>query len=166
MCDRVFVCRDCRITYTMTYETKTGAANARRTRCPKCQRVHELLRKRKKGSEIDFQEVETKNSILEPEKSEQESEDIVPELPIAVEEPEPDALIPDQEGEIEKAEDLLPEEVQSEVNREAYTYKEEKESLLASMGKRISIMTKEYKDDNTSLRAAIAYGRSYRKQKE
>ena len=65
MYDRVFICQDCRVTYTMTYETKMGAANARRTRCPKCQRVHELLRKRKNGSQIDFQETKTENPAPE-----------------------------------------------------------------------------------------------------
>ena len=146
MYDRAFMCQDCSVSYTMTYETKTGAANARRTRCPKCQRVHELLRKRKNGSQIDFQETKTENPAPELPKNDATISQIEEESAIQVKvQPEP------------------AKPVKIEPPKPAYKYQVD-DPILSSMEKRIPLHLMR-SDEKTSLQNAVAYGRSFRKEK-
>ena len=171
MYERLFVCEDCKVSYTMTYETEQGMKNARRTRCPKCQRVHELNRKRKNRSQNVFQEPKTDNSTLELSKNALRSE-FSEEIPAFIPQSEPESLNsrPDP-AEEPSASSFDPEPAikegskwqteRSEVPGQAYKVAKSP-TLLSSFGKRIQIYGIR-QDEKDTLRNAIAYGRHYRK---
>ena len=185
MYERLFVCEECKVSYTMTYETEQGMKNARRTRCPKCQRVHELNRKRKKRSQSVVSEVLTDDSMSEDPKN-----DVLPavfeDLPVIesetglkqavlVEKTEENA--PQIDFQEDTAENLTMDlskndesaAISAEIKpsgkkeppKQAYKTNHSPD-ILASMGQRISILTGQKKETD-SLRDAVAYGRHYRK---
>lgn len=145
--ERSFICKDCSASYIMTYQTSLGAANAHRTRCPKCQKAREHLLKHKKASQIDFQETKTDNSTMEIQKNPMESAFIEPK-PSLIEETRPEA-------EIRSVTEPQKPESKSKVD----------DPLLSSMGKRIRIYPM-WSDEKTSLQNAVVYGRSYRKEQQ
>ena len=170
MYERFFICKDCKVSYSIEYKSELAAKNSRRTRCPKCQRVHELARKRKNGSQIDFQEPKTDNSTFEVLKNEQEFDvfteiaDFIPETkpepqnPCSVSEDETAASSPDPEPTSKEPEDQTE---AKEPIRQAYKTNLSS-SILSAMGRRITILTGQKKEKD-SLHDAIAYGRHYRK---